>query len=230
MKNLIFLFVILLAFSSCQQKEIGKPITQGRIEYDITYPNLDSGNVLVKFMPDKMTTYLKNDVYKVEFVAGLGLFKTGYISNNINQTMNYILKLVNVKYQSAYDTSGVKGLNDGIPEYKVEFTNVSKEIAGYTCYEALIKFNNEKYPDFKVYYTNRLPLTSPNWCNPLHKIPGLMFEYELTKYGLTMKFTATGVYEEIIDDAEFKIPKDYEEISNKRMEYKLKETFMNFQN
>ena len=56
-----------------------------------------------------------------------------------------------------------------------------------------------------------------------------MLEYQLTKYNLTMKFTATSVIEEQIDIKDFKIPSEFEAISNKRMEYKLKETFMSFQ-
>lgn len=216
-------------FISCQSPELGKILNEGKINYKVTYPDLDSNNVLIKFMPDEMEMLFKDNMYKHEWAAGLGLFKTGYVSDCNVQTMDYILKLINVKYTSQYTPETIDILNGNYPEYNVVKTNNTKEIAGYTCYEAIIEFPDGELEPFSVYYTTHITLKDPNWCNPLSKVPGVMFEYQLTKYNLTMKFEATGVFEEPVDLAGFTIPKEYEKISNKRMEYKIKETFLSFQ-
>lgn len=218
-----------LFIDGCEEPELGKILTEGKVEFDVTYPDIDSNNVLIKFMPDEMEMKFKDNIYKHEWVAGLGLFKTGYVADCNQTIMGYILKLINVKYKSTFDKDGISILNGNYPEYNFVPSTYTKLIAGYTCHEGIIEFPGKELPDFSVFYTTHLKITNPNWCNPLSKVPGVMLEYQLTKYNLTMKFTATSVIEEQIDINDFKIPSEFEAISNKRMEYKLKETFMSFQ-
>lgn len=223
-------FTTLITFEQCSTPEIGEPVNQGIITYEVTYPELDSNNVLTKFLPDEMVMTFKGDKYKHEWVAGMGLFKTGYVADRDKGEMDYILKLINVKYHSIFKKDeGLVKLNEFFPPHKVKFSKETRIIAGYTCHEAVLEFEDPKLEPQSVWYTKVLPIKDPNWCLPISTVPHLMFEYAITKYGLTMKFTAKEVHEEEITDEAFIIPNDYEEISNNRMQYKLKETFMNFQ-
>lgn len=230
-KNLFLfsVFSLLIALSSCQSPEVGKIMSEGKVSFDVTYPELDSNNVLIKFLPDEMEMVFKDNHYSHIWQAGLGLFKTGYYADCNKKEMSYILKLINVKYQSQFDPVGIEVLNGDYPEYTVKETGERKDIAGYTCYEMVVDFPGGELQPFSVWYTTHLKVKDVNWCNPLNKIPGVMMEYQLSRYDLTMKFTATAVFEEVINLEEFKVPKEYQKISNKRMEYKIRETFFSFQ-
>lgn len=221
--------IVLSTFHSCQTPEVGKVLSEGKVAYDVTYPELDSNNVLIKFLPDEMEMHFKENKYSHIWQAGLGLFKTGYYADCNSKEMHYILKLINVKYQSMFDTETIEVLNGDYPDYTIEETGERKEIAGYTCHEVLVEFPGEELKPFTVWYTTHLKIKDVNWCNPLSKIPGVMMEYQLSRYDLTMKFTATKVFEEVIAPDAFNVPKEYEKISNKRMEYKIRETFFSFQ-
>ena len=112
MQNLKILTVILLAiftliFISCEVKEVGKPLSQGTIEFEVTYPELDSNNIVLKFMPENMEMSFKDNKYSHEWAAGLGLFKTGYVTDCTTKKMDYLLKLINVKYKSSYDAESI---------------------------------------------------------------------------------------------------------------------------
>jgi len=222
----IFLGIILL--NGCTEPELGKVLSEGKVEFDVTYPELDSNNVLLKFMPDEMEMLFKDNVYKHQWEAGLGLFKTGYVSDCNKFEMDYILKLINVKYKSVFNQEGADKLNIAYPKYNLIKTENTKLIAGYTCHEAIVEFPGKEFSDFNVYYTTHLQVKNPNWCLPLKDVPGVMLEYQLTKYDLTMKFTANSILEEEVDLSSLKVPSEYQVISNKRMEYKLKETFLSF--
>jgi len=235
MQNLKILTVILLAiftliFISCEVKEVGKPLSQGTIEFEVTYPELDSNNIVLKFMPKNMEMSFKDNKYSHEWAAGLGLFKTGYVTDCTTKKMDYLLKLINVKYKSSYDAKSIITMNGEYPKFTLIPTSDTKEIAGYTCHRMIVDFEKKDLEDTEVFYTTHFALDDPNWCNPIKGVPGVMMEYSISKYDLTMKMTAVEVINKEIDLDDLAVPKEYQKIPNRRMEYKIKETFINFLN
>ena len=56
-------------------------LTEGKIEYDITYPCLEeSNNPMRMFLPKKMVTTFKNHCYKNEFIFSADNFKLELLS------------------------------------------------------------------------------------------------------------------------------------------------------
>jgi hypothetical protein len=207
----------------------GNAISEGTIQYKVTYPYLDSNNVLQRFLPAAMTMHFKNDKIHAEFLAGFGLFKTGFISDSKTMKMSYLLKLINVKYTSHYNQESAKILYSDFPKYKIVLTEETKVIAGYQCKKVIVDFIDEDVPDFSAYYTYDIKIKKPNWSSPLSEIDGVLLEYELEKYNLRMHLTADKIIGGEIADELLSIPKDYEEIPNTKMNNKIRETFQNFQ-
>ena len=63
------LFCIMM--NSCtEEKEFHKDVDQGIIEYEVTYPDLDSTDIMLEMLPDKMIVKFKKDKFISNMSAG----------------------------------------------------------------------------------------------------------------------------------------------------------------
>ena len=60
----------------------------------------------------------------------------------------------------------------------------------------------------KVYYTNEIGITNPNWSNPYSKIDGVLMDFQMERYGVAMHLKAKSVLAQKIDDVTFQLPAD----------------------
>ncbi|MEO5642196.1 MAG: hypothetical protein ABIQ40_10870, partial [Bacteroidia bacterium] len=98
-----------------------------------------------------------------------------------------------------------------------EYGIKTKDIAGYSCKNAILKFKDGS-PSYEVWFTKDISIKDPNWANAYYKIDGVLMDYRLKKYGLELHFTATSVSEAKIDDSYFTIPADFEPVKNSELE------------
>ncbi len=96
-------------------------------------------------------------------------------------------------------------------------TNETKVIAGYTCKKMKVIPLDKKTAPFDIYYTDELDIKDPNFTTPFYKIPGVLMEYQLEKFGLEIKFTAKSVKQVPVDDKCFHVPHEYRKVSEKEM-------------
>ena len=106
--------------------------------------------------------------------------------------------------------------------------NEVKEIIGYHCNKAIVNVNNEAQDAFTVYYTDKINIETPNWCNEYVEIPGVLLEYQYEKYGVCMRFTASKIEFKKVDDEEFLLPTGYTLISEPEMDKEMQEIFDSF--
>lgn len=229
MKNIIYIlifFITSLLFYSCG----GNATTQeeGQIEYKITYPKMDKKSFMLDFMPRKMVMKFKEDVYSTNLSAGMGMFRSSFICDKNNNQFIQQVKLINKKYALKLDEKGIKESISKNPSFTIEHTTEIKNILGYNCKKAIITVNNEKQDAFIVFYTDKIGLKSPNWCNEFAEIDGVMLEYQYEKYDVCMRFTASKIEFKEIDDKEFEISKDYKLISEEQMDKEMREIFESF--
>lgn len=212
----IILLIIALSVSFSRCKKDGKDgISEGVIEYDAE--PLDRSNPMADLAPTKMTVRFKDNKSCVDLSAGMGLFSTTFISDPESFTMTQLIKLLNKKYVHVADTIELKKENCAGPKMIIKKTNETKMIAKYKCKKAVVSFENDEKPPFVVYYTSDIAIENPNWSNPFCELDGVLMEYQMTRHGLEMRFTAKTVSATDIDDAIFEIPDDYKKIDGEEL-------------
>ncbi len=190
---------------------------EGYIEYSAT--PVDLSNPKANFAPTKMIIKFKGEKAAAEMAAGMGLFTNAYISNFQQKTMSQLVKIVNKKYLVTLDSVAVKKeIMEESSGMIVTKTKKTKTIAGYKCKHARVNFKDDSKEGFDIFYTTDIKIPHANWSNPFQSIDGVLMEYQLSKYGLEMKFVATAVKKTPIEDATFEISKDYKPISQQEME------------
>jgi hypothetical protein len=221
---IIVVFIYLFKESSVFKDILGsKGITEGVVEYDITYPKLDPNSMMASGMPSKAFLRFKDNCTSHEMSGMMGLISITYISNYTNKVVEQRLTLINKKYSSEINTGELDRLNNSYIS-SIEEGKKIVEIAGYKCKEALVKLIDGKI--LKIYYTNDISIDSPNWSNPYSKIEGVLMDCEMERYGVVMHLVAKSVVAQKVDDAVFTIPADtaqYKKIVFTELEKILKE-------
>ncbi len=218
MKKLIvaclFILPISMTWMGCNQKD-EKFISEGSIEY--TASVVDVNNPLASMAPSKMLIKFKNNKTCVEINAGMGLFNTSYISNPETKTLVQVVKLLNKKFWTMENENELK---KEIADYKIKITPTeeTKVIAGYKCKKAKVSYLDEDSTStFDIYYTKDINIQNFNFANPFAPIDGVLLQYQVKRFGIEMKFVATKITKEPVDDATFQVPDDYKKISMKEM-------------
>src|ERR1035437_6465476 len=161
--------------------------------------------------PSKMTVKFKNNLSSAEMSAGMGLFSTSFIADPQKKSLIQLVKLLNKKFSMVLNETDLKKENE-LFNLEIIPSKETKMIAGYKCEKATVHYKTGNFPDFAIYYTRDLNIKNSNFANPFYMIDGVLMEYQMTKFGLEMKFTATCVKKDDIDDSVFQLPSDYKQI------------------
>jgi hypothetical protein len=210
-----FAFFILLLSSLVACKNLTtKEIEKGTIEYDISYPNPSEVTMSMDLMPKTVTYRFNENKTSSEISAGMGALKTIVITDfekkNIIQTLNLLGK----KYKVEFNKAEIDSMNAAEPVYKMEPTEEIKKIAGYDCNK--IKFStkdaNGALINYDVYYTKSIKAPHVNWFGMYKDIDGMLMEYRVKRYGITMKFTAKTVSADGAENSAFELEGEYKDI------------------
>lgn len=214
MRLRLLLFLTVSAFASSCSDFFKKDIKEGVIEFKAEA--VDSKDHASMTVPDKMVVKFKNDYSAAELEAGLGFAKMKFISDPVKKEFRSQVFFFE-KRQSIMQMPEIEKTNYYYPDYDVEYAKDSKEIAGYKCKKAILKFKDGSAP-VEVWYTKDIAIKNPNWSNAYYKVDGVLMDYKLKKYGLELHFTATSVSEATIDDSYFNIPTEYSMVKNIELE------------
>jgi GLPGLI family protein len=203
--------------------------SEGVISYKVTYPKMDKSNFMFEFMPKKMELIFKDDKYITNLSAGMGLFKTSFLVDKDENEFSQLVKLVDKKYILTLKDEKVEESLSNLPTFTIEYSEETKQILDYICKKAVITVNNGSNDAFTVFYTDKINLETPNWCNQFKEISGVMLEYQYEKYDVCMRFTAENIEYKEIDDTEFEVDKKYVPLSEVDLDKEMQEIFDSFQ-
>lgn len=223
-----FSLTLLFLWQACDSTLFDTRISEGVIEFEVTYPDMDPDNFLAGLMPDAMTMKFKDNVFNNELSAGMGMFKTNFIANSNTKNLKHSVKLVNKKYYADLSQDEVAVINKKYDSYSLIQMDEIKEIAGYTCKKALIVFDDPEVGEIYVYYTDQIHIDDANWATPFKGIDGVLLEYQLTQYDIKMSFVATAVKESDLKESDFGIQEDYEKITYDKLEKEILDIFESF--
>jgi len=226
-KTITYLILLLLiTLASCTNETEDAPISQGVLDYDITYPSLKNSKkkLLIAGLPKHLLITYKGDLYKTEVKHGLMKFKTTLITDTKNKKLTAILKLGKKKVFSVMNDEEVDLFLSKFP--KVQYLNETKTDSafGFLTYRNVAIFDDLS-EEVHLRYTKDLGITTPNWCNPFNEIDGMLLEYGFEFYGIGMHFNAKVWEQKPIDDSEFEVPDDYTKVPYKEISDEINTLF-----
>lgn len=197
-----------------------KEIERGTIEYEISYPNPAEVTMSMDLMPKTLTYRFKDKYTASEISAGMGALKTIVITDfekkNIIQTLNLLGK----KYKVEFGKASIDSMIASEPPLTIELTEETKKIAGYDCFKikCSTKDASGALINYDVYYTKSIKSPKANWFNMYKDIDGMLMEYRVKRYGITMQFKAKTVSPDGADDEVFKLEGEYKDIPAAEMD------------
>ncbi len=208
-------------FTGCEEKD--NRITEGVIDYDVTYPYFKDP-FMKNMLPSKMKFEFKDGMYKNTIEKAI--FATSLISNCKDSVLIMTMRFGKKQYYSELDAALTDTMikKNGIPD--IIALNATDSMAGVLCTKYMGVFDNlnDGY-DGEVYETHSIGIDAPNWCNPYRELDGVLLGYEVDQFGLQMRFRATQITDTIVNDSTFNIPANYKKVPLERMLYEVEELF-----
>lgn len=224
----LLLLAIIISVNGCTTYFDSGKVSEGIVEFEVSYPELDPSSVLADLLPTKMVMKFKDDKFATDLSAGFGMFKMSIVNDGDEKEFSQLVKLINEKFIVSYDEAG--GLNSlgNLPIARIEETGKTKMIAEFECKEAMVHLEGDSSLPFTIYYTDEIKLANSNWFNIFSEIDGVLLEYQIERYNLCTRFKATKVIQQEIEDEVFDISEEYESITEEEMNSKMEEIFNNF--
>lgn len=222
------LILVALGFQGCKSTIWDSRPDQGLILFDVTYPYLEKTGIMAAMLPNTMEMRFRDNQYVSDLQAGMGLFRMGFISSNETMELKNFLKVGGEKMAVQLGADETKKYLLDFPEVTIIFTDGIDTIAGFPCKQAIAIYNDASKPDMTLYYTDKIKMTRPNWCNQFYEIDGVLLAYEVDRYNIRMRFRAKSFTEEMPEDDVFAIPADFDMVSATILEKKIQETMGTF--
>jgi hypothetical protein len=224
-----FIIVTVIFTFSCGEDYSPENKSEGKIIYQVEYPGVSEDHFMKSFLPDEMELVFQGKKIKSTLKAGMGTFKSDIVCNLEDSTMGQFVKVFTKKYKLLVSGNEISPfLQKELPPYTIEKTGVTKYIAELPAEEVKLHFENDSMPDMTFYYTTEIKIDNPNWYSPYYKIPGVLLQYEYTKYGMRMVFTAKKVVFCKIDEEVFTDFEGYKSLSQEEMDKQMNEIFESF--
>ena len=210
---------VLFLLGSCgEHNAFEQNISEGTIEYEVTYPELDSSNILLEMLPDKMVMKFKKDKYRSELKTAAGIIEMAVVADRSKEKMYNLVKIFSDRYVLEMNKEEALKMTGTLPSFKIIETDAHLSIAEANCKKIELDFQGSDLENYEFCYTDEIDLLDPNWCTPYNEISGVFLDYRIENYGMKMRLKAIRIIAEEIDDDEFTISDDYEPLNSEEFE------------
>ncbi|HLP14366.1 MAG TPA: hypothetical protein VK177_20725 [Flavobacteriales bacterium] len=199
-------------------------VTEGVIEYEVSYPYLNASDFMVRMLPNKMTMRFKDGKWKTTVSKGKSI-KTEFIADCTNKQLATAFQFGTKKLMVELTENEIKGMLKEFPKVTYLEVNDKDTLAGFDVMKKVAVFEDISYPESELWYTTDIELENANWCYPYDDIKGVLLQYEIERYGLRMRLKATKFRAESVDDAEFNLPTGYKKVKLSEFENEVKKIF-----
>jgi hypothetical protein len=207
MKNYKVIFIISIAFFFAFEATAQKALSEGKVVYQITYPDMELDSKMSSMLPKESVLYFKANKTRTETSMGMGI-SSASITDSKSGSVTTLMDMMGNKIAMVLTPEELKNMKKGGEEdVQIIQEKETKVIAGYTCNRTTIKQKDGN--SFELYYTDRINTTSQ--LNEQYKnLKGFPMEYSVNQKGLQMKMVATSVTDEKVPDSLFKISDGYQ--------------------
>jgi GLPGLI family protein len=200
---------------------------EGYIKYEVSFP-FETG-LMTQFYPKEMFYYFHEEQAHITLSSSYGVVQTDFFIGQKDQFFSHYLKSFGDKKVIHMHHTNVHEWLKRYPEVQIQYSNESKEIAGFQCARAIADFVGDSLPDTELFYTSEIDIKDNNWWNKYSGVPGVLLAYDVNLYGKRMRVKAVEVVFDKQDPSLFLRPEGYEEVNMDQMESALKELSSSFQ-
>lgn len=202
----------------------------GVIEYTMSFPGLDPNGLMADMLPSKTVLTYNREHQSLDLSAGMGVFKTSMVVNTPAKELNYHMSVMGKNLMAVLHTRDLSNLNQGEPPLAIVYTSAMDTIAGFPCKQAFIIYEGIDRPEEEVWYTDEIPMDSPNWFGPYSEVPGVLMRYDLVQHHVRMHMEATSVKPGPVDAALFAVRPDHQQVSPEVLYQQMDEVLGAFAN
>lgn len=179
-----------------------KSIEEGKIVYEISFPENDFDEQTLAMLPTQSTMYFKGNISRTELSMAMGMENASIYDGKSGKVTTLTNMMGNKTYMTMDDTQD-KGTAEK-PE--IVNTDETKTIAGYLCKKSIMKMKDGS--SVELYHTDKISSTMSGVPNS-KELGGFPLEFSINQMGFKMKFIAQSVAAEKVSDELFKVPSDY---------------------
>lgn len=214
-KKSLFLLALLIAFSSCKNKDM-KDLSQGEIHFNITYGG-PPGSFGPAVLPKNMVVSFKKD--KVLFdIRAIGNNGISNLSNPSAEIYDTYLNLLGMKYFYEGKEEEIPPGLTSMQGMVIHKTDETGEIIGFKCHRAEVTFPSLPDSVYEIWYTDEIDIDSPNAANPFKEIDGVLLNFFFFMGDREFVFEAESIYSKEIPDKVFERRSKYTPVSKEQMD------------
>ncbi|WP_232526580.1 hypothetical protein [Marinilabilia rubra] len=209
---ILAIFVVLFLLWGCEsKKKKGSPeISEGSVEYTISYTPEIMEKSFSFLLPEKMTYYFRDGSERISFKGELGLYSLDFISDHSTDSSSTLLKIINKKMFVPSSESKKLFIFRSLKEGQVKFIKDStRTILGYESHKATIHLNDKQKTEIEVWYTPEISTPTTNKNTPFSEVPGVMLEFSIYFNDVLFKLTPKTVEKTQLPESLFAVPPDY---------------------
>lgn len=223
------MLIIIAACNKLAPGSFAGNISEGIIEYKISFPEMGNESLTATLMPETMTFAFKENSFASYFEAAGGVFKNRIIADRKQKKVEHQLKVFRKKVKVMMDETEVLKMLAEYPKMTVIETEEIDTIAGYPCHKALLVYDDVERQHIEVYYTKNIKMDKPNWCTQYHDIDGVLMAYEIVEFGIRMRLEAISVKNEKIKPELLSPEDDFTPITKASMDIELAQLVETFE-
>ncbi len=199
-------------------------LTEGKLFYDISYPNLSVDMRRNEHMlPHDASLYFKNNLTRLEMGIG-GMGKNSTIYNRETKVTTILLNIKGRKFALVQTDSQMaevkKQMNPDTTTYKysVLLKDDYKTIADRKCRKALVyKVAGKDTIINECWFTKELPPYNTENDPNFKLIDGFLMQYTIQENGMTMVMKVKMVLPVPIENSLFEIPSSYQKVNEEEL-------------
>lgn len=217
----ICIISILVILVSCSSDD--RPV-EGTFTYEIEYPYYQGSGFMAKMLPDKMTMKFKDNMIRTEVKKGKA-FSTIFLVDCNDKKMTVMFQFGTRRKYAEPSDAQIKTMVEQFPAPIYMHTNEADSVSGFFCNKSVAVFEAISQPDVTLYYTEDINIENANWYNPYSEIKGVLLGYELDRYGLRMRFTATKFDPSPLEEKDFEVPSNFKKVPFDELEKEMEGMF-----
>lgn len=217
-----------LLLHGCGTSLLQSRISEGTIEYALSFPGYDPNGLMAGMLPEKTVLSFTGEKQVAEVSAGMGLFRTTMLVDNEAKQMDYHMSMMGKRLVSHLKPRDMDLFNSDYGHPTILFTEDIDTIAGYPCRKAIAVFSRMEQPEIELWYTDRISMREPNWFGPFAEVSGVLLRYDIVQNGIRMHLDAERITPGKVDEGKFKPKGEFQPVSADVLHYELGEVMGSF--
>ncbi|MBA3647654.1 MAG: DUF4412 domain-containing protein [Chitinophagales bacterium] len=184
-------------------------IKEGTVIYAVTADMPEHPEVANMFAGSTSTVSFKPG--HIAQVMSIAMSKTQILIDANNNSGVILMDAMGNKAFIKMNEDQLKQRQEDPKNYDVNLTDETKQIAGFNCKNAIIKIKDDTQLEF--WYTNDIQTPGSAW-KKYSKVDGFPLQYQISRKGIVMTFTATKVNTDPVKDDVFHVSTEgYQEMN-----------------